>query len=280
MKITTFTKYPNEEEIVSRIEIRDKSNNIIEEIDFDDNGQQILRITYEYDAEGKLLTSTQHDEDNQLIEKKTIHYDTKGAKIGSETVFPDNSITKEIIKKDGNTISIITEDEDGEFEGSEERILTENGLTKQLTQTNFMNKITALYEYEYDEKNQMIKAVEKDERKKFLKAYAFSYDEEGNKIVEEELNKKGKIINRVIHKYENNRICQTKAAEGTTNFYYENDSLLKEETLNPDGSADIIQYIYNNQQLIQEKHYNIPQGEETHEDFLQKQIRYEYIENN
>ena len=143
-----------------------------------------------------------------------------------------------------------------------------------------MNKITAFYEYEYDEKDQMIKAVEKDDRKKFLKAYAFTYDNEGNKTVEEELNKKDKIISRIIHQYENDKIIKTKAAEGDTHFYYNNELLIKEETLYPDGSANVIVYSYNeNKDITEEKHYDISQGNEIQEYFLQKQIRYEYNKN-
>ena len=255
-------------------------NLLIEEIIFDDDAQQIHRTINEYDKQNRIIHSIQYDENNKLIEDKKNFFIESNKEVYSETLFPDNSITKEYRERSENKLLIKWTDEDDEFEGSEERILNEKGLTIQLIQTNFMNKITAFYEYEYDEKDQMIKAVEKDDRKKFLKAYAFTYDNEGNKTVEEELNKKDKIISRIIHQYENDKIIKTKATEGDTHFYYNNELLIKEETLNPDGSANVIVYSYNeNKDITEEKHYDISQGNEIQEYFLQKQIRYEYNKN-
>ena len=275
----TYTQYYEQEEVLSQIEKFNDKNLLIEEIIFDDEGAQMHKTINEYNEQDKISHTIQYDENDDLIEDKEIFFKEGEEEIYSITHFPDGSLTKEIRERSENRLLIKWIDEDDEFEGSEERILTDEGLTKQLTQINFTNKITALYEYEYDEKGQMIKAVEKDERKKFLKAYAFTYDDNGNKIVEEELNKKGKITNRVIHQYEDNRIVKTKAAEGDMLYHYDdNQNLIKEEKFNPDGSANIILYIYDDaKQLIQEKHYDIPQGNETHEDFLQKQIRYEQI---
>ena len=276
----TYTQYYEQEEFLSQIEKFNNENLLIEEIIFDDDAQQIHRTINEYDKQNRIIHSIQYDENNELIEDKKNFFIESNKEVYSETLFPDNSITKEYRERSENKLLIKWTDEDDEFEGSEERILNEKGLTIQLIQTNFMNKITAFYEYEYDEKNQMIKAVEKDDRKKFLKAYAFTYDNEGNKTVEEELNKKDKIISRIIHQYENDKIIKTKAAEGDTHFYYNNELLIKEETLYPDGSANVIVYSYNeNKDITEEKHYDISQGNEIQEYFLQKQIRYEYNKN-
>ena len=102
MKITEFTKYRDSEEIISRIEIRDNKKNIIEEVDFDDNGQQLIKTTYEYNDKGQPVVVTQYDEDNLLIEKKKIEYDSEGREIFNLIEFPDGSITKETKKREGN----------------------------------------------------------------------------------------------------------------------------------------------------------------------------------
>jgi len=141
MKISEFTKHRDADEVLTRIETRDQNNNITEDIDFDDNGNQLLRTTYEYNNSGKVTSIAQYDEDNQLIEKNNIGFDEEG-KVSSKIIeFPDGSLTKEIPTKKDNSVLITTEDEDGEFEGSLEHILDEKGMTKELIRTNFMGKI-------------------------------------------------------------------------------------------------------------------------------------------
>ncbi len=278
MKITEFTKQQGEEEIISRIEIRDQNNNITEEIDFDQNGKQLLRITNKYNEKSWLLTSTQHDENNQLIEEKTINYDSEGKEIGSETKFPDGSLTKEMHKIEGNSVTITTEDEDGEFEGSVQHILDENKLTKELIRTNFMGKVDYRLNYEYDNNQNTIKVIEQDPKGRFLKAYAYQYDENSNRTIEEELDKKNRPVSRIIHKYEGELLKSSITASEAIHYHYENNQIIKEETLQPDGSADIIRRTFENDKIINEKHYSIPQGESTEDDFLIFEKRYLYEE--
>ncbi len=278
MKITEFTKHQEGEEIISKIETRDINNNITEEIDFDENGQQLLRITNGYNEKGKLLLITQYDEDNQLIEKKTIHYNSEGKEIGSETEFPDGSLTKEIHKIEGNSVTITTEDEDGEFEGSVQHILNDNHLTKELIRTNFMGKVDYRLKYEYDENQNTTKVIEQDPKGRFLKAYAYQYDENANRTIEEELDKKDRPVSRIIHKYDGNLLKSTITASESVHYHYENNQIIKEEILQPDGSADIIKRTFENNKIINEKQYSIPQGENTEEDFLIMEKRYLYEE--
>ncbi len=278
MKITEFTKQQEEDEIISKIETRDKNNNVIEEIDFDDNEQQLLRITNEYDEKGNLLIVSQYDENNQLIEKKNINYNSEGKEIGSEIEFPDGSLTKEIHKKEGNSIIITTEDEDGEFEGSIEYIINDKNLTKELIRTNFMGKVDYRLNYEYDGNQNTTKIIEQDPKGRFLKAYAYQYDENANRTIEEELDKKDRPISRIIHKYDGKQLKSTATASESVHYYYENNQIVKEETLHPDGSSDIIKRTFENNKLKSEKHYSIPQGENTEEDFLIMRKRFLYEE--
>lgn len=276
MKITELTKYRDSEDVISRIEIRDEKQNITEEIDFDDNGQQLLKTTYEYNSNGKPSCITQYDEDNQLIEKKTLEYDSEDKEISSLIEFPDGSLTKEIRKKEGNSITIKTEDEGGEFEGSVEHILDEKGLTKKLIRTNFMGKVDYRLAYEYDENKNTTKIIEQDPKGRFIKAFAYQYDENGNRIIEEEVDKKNRPLSRIIHKYEGSLLKSTVTASESTHYYYENNRVIKEETLQPDGSADIITRTFDGDKILNEKHFSIPQGEKTEEDFLTIEKRYQY----
>lgn len=276
MKITEFTKYPGETEIISRIEIHDTNNNITEEIDFDEKGQQLLKITSSYNDIQKPITTSQFDEDNNLIEKKTIEYNSEGKEISSRIEFPDGSLTIETINKKGNSVIITTEDEDGEFEGSIEHILNNEDMTKELIRTNFMGKIDSRLVYEYDENKNTSKIIEQDPKGRFIKAYAYKYNEFGKKIIEEELDKKDRPLSRIIHKYEGNKIKSTITASETTHYYYENNNIIKEEVLQPDGSADIIVRTFDKDKLISEKQYSNPQGESLEEQFLSVEKRYLY----
>ena len=276
MKITEYTKYQEQEEVCSRIEELDSNHNIIEEIDFDESENQQLRITYEYNQKNKATLIIQYDEDNQLIEKKSISYNEEG-KVELTTIeFPDGSLSKEKKVKEGNSITLITEDEDGEFEGSVQHILDEKGLTKELIRTNFMNKVDSRLQYEYDDNKNTRKVIEQDPKGRFMKAYAFSYDENGNRTIEEELNKKDKIVARTIHKYDGSHLISSKTADESVYFHYQEDHMIKEERFNPDGSSDIIKFEYNDNKIISEKHFNIPQGEATEDIFMIMSKRYEH----
>lgn len=268
MKKTVYTQFPDGEKIISKIEIRNPENLIIEETDFDEEGNQLLKVTYQYNQQKRPILVTQYDENNQLIEKKTIEYNEQGKEAGSLTEFPDGSISKEIYKKEGHSIIIKTEDEDGEFEGSMEHILDENDLIIERIRTNFMGKVDYRLKYEYDENQNTTKIIEQDPKGRFLKAYAYKYDENGNRIVEEELDKKDRPQSRIIHKYEGNLLKSTITASESVHYYYEDNQIVKEENLQPDGSAEIIVRTFENKQLKSEKYYTNPQGDNIDEDFL------------
>lgn len=276
MKITEYTSHQNAEEITSRITEQDEQGNITLEIDFDDDGQQILKSTNSYNADNKIVSSKQVDEEEALIEKKQFEYDENGKLILSITEFPDGSISKESQKVDGQSRLLITEDEDGEFEGSVEYIMNENGKTKELIRTNFMNKVDSILVYEYNDKQQVTKVLEQDPKKRFIKSYVFVYDELGNKTIEEEQNKKGKPTSRTVHTYTGTNLISSKAAEGSVYYTYENDLIVKEEQLSPDGSSDVVVYEYEDTKKMSEKHYSIPQGETTEDMFLVMAKRYLY----
>ena len=278
MKITEFTKYQNEEEKISHIETLDHNKNITEEIDFDDYGNQINKTVYTYNEQNKANLVIQYDEDNQLIEKKNIDYDNNGKEESVTTEFPDGSISKEYRKKEGNSITIITEDEDGEFEGSIQHIIDENEMTKELIRTNFMNKVDSKLVYEYDDKKQATRILEQDPKGRFLRGFSYQYDENGNRTTENELNKKNQVIARTTHKYEGSNLISSQAADQSVYYHYENNQVIKEERLNPDGSSDIIKFNFQNNKINTEKHFNIPQGEATDESFLMLTKRYLYEE--
>jgi len=276
MKVTEYTQYRGEEEIITRIEEQDSKNNIIEEIDFDQEGQMLLKTTYKYNNQDKAVEITQYDEENNLIEKKSIEFDEKGKKSGSIIEFPDLSITKETQTINGNSILIKTEDEDGEFEGSVEYITNEEGLTTEVIRTNFMNKVDSKVLYEYNDAKQNIKITEQDAKGYFIKSYIFDYDENGNKTLEDELDKKNRVLDRKLYKYESDLLTSIKTANGSIYYHYDNKNLIKEERLNPDSSSEITIYNYENNRIVSEKQYNIPHGETVEETFLSVSKRYIY----
>lgn len=278
MKVTAYIQYTESEETKAHIAIYDENQLLIEDTDFDENGLQIHKTSYQYNSEQGITKMVQFDEQNELIQDIETVYNGKDKQLNT-IHFPDGSISFERYIKENNTLNIITEDEDGEFEGSILHILDENGLSKEIVRTNFMNKVDTRLLYEYDDRKQITKITEQDAKGHFLRANAYGYDESGNTITEDNLNKKGEIIARVLHKYENGNLISTQTANDSAYFIYENDLLIKEEKLNPDGSSDIITFEYTDGLISFEKHYSIPQGEEIIENFLIFTKRYEYTDN-
>jgi YD repeat-containing protein len=274
MKTTEYTNY-NDVEIVTLEQIFDENNNIVEDINYDEEGHQILKVINEYNQENQLVKQVQLDENNELIEEKNFTYlDGKPNEIHSH--FPDGSTSTEKYLRNNDKVEIITEDEDGEFEGSLQHILNEKGLTKELIRTNFMNKVDTRLQYEYNEQGLLTQVTEQDAKGRFIRAYGYKYDASGNRITEDELNKKGKLTSRIVHKYENEKLISTITAASSKHFHYEGDKLIKEEQLNPDGSADIIEYEYQEERKLSEKHYNVPHGDNIAEGFLVLSKRYTY----
>lgn len=276
MKITEFILYPEQEESISRVQVLDDQKNIIEEIDFDESGNQLLKVCSQFNEFKKATEIIQYDEFNELIEKKNIEYNQEQKVESTIIEFPDGSLSKEIRVKEDNSVTIKTVNEDDEFEGSVQNILDSKDQVIEQIITNFMNKVDSRMFYEYNDKGETSKIIKKDPKGRFLKAYTFAYDESGNKIREEELNKKEQIIDRVIHQYEAQNLISSKSANESVYYQYENNELIKEEHLNPDGSSNIINFKHQNNQLISEKHYNVPQGNATEDSFLVLQKRYLY----
>ncbi len=275
MKITEYTLFRDEEAVVSNISKYDSKGNLIEEIDYDDFGKSQSAIINQYNSDNQLIKVEQYGIDNEMIDVTEIIY--SDGEISQKIIsFPDDSKTFEHYRRSENSLEIVTEDEDGEFEGSVLRKLT-NGLTTELIRINFMKKQDSHLINEYNEKQQLIKVKELNAKGKLERAYAFKYDDYGNRICEDELDRKERLLSRTVHKFEEDRLLETQAPNYSIKIEYENKQPIKEMITNPDGSVDITNYKYNdNKQKIEEIVYQIPYGEAFDERFLAYTKRFVY----
>jgi len=69
-----------------------------------------------------------------------------------------------------------------------------------------------------------------------------------------------------------------RSSDQSVYYQYNNNQVIKEEILNPDGSSDIINFEFEGDKVLNEKHFNIPQGEQTQDDFLIYTKRFLYEE--
>ncbi len=266
MKITEYIQFRDEEEIISNISEYDSNGNLTEEVDYDDNGEQQSKIIHQYNTDNQIIRTEQYYTEDELIDITETLY-SEGEIAQKIISFPDDSKTFEHYKRSENSLEIVTEDEDGEFEGSTLRNF-DNGLTTELIRINFMKKKDSHLKYEYNDKQQLIKVRELNAKGKTEKAYAFKYDNFGNRICEDELDRKERLLNRTVHKFEEDRLLETQAPNYSLQIEYEDKRPIKETLINPDGSQDVTLYKYNSEhQKEQEIVYKIPYGEAFNKDF-------------
>ncbi|MBN2667717.1 MAG: hypothetical protein JXR60_00695 [Bacteroidales bacterium] len=274
MTITEYSKYSDQAEFVSEIKIYDQLNRLIEEQQFHE-GELVHKTIQSYFEDGTLHRTKTWDEDGILIIDKENNYSDGQIQL-VKSAFPDGSLNYEKHNYSTNQVEVISEDEDGEFDGKIIYDLNTKGQNIAVTRFNYLNKIDSKHLYEYNEQGLVSKIMEVDAKNKPIKGVAYAYNEAGKTTIEALLNRKEQVVDRMIHEYNDGLLIKTSSQERETRYEYENQHLISELQLHPDGSADIITYQYENNRLILEKHYQNPHGQAISEDYLILTKRFEY----
>jgi len=262
-----YIQFVDSEPTLQHYEQKNDKGMVLEEAAYDELGHLQLRTINEYENDIRLISSKRFDENDELIEEQNWLFegDTISQKV---THYPEGGSLIETYRREGNVLTILSADEDGEFEGAIKEVFDSQNRVVEVVRTNFQNKIDNINRYEYNDKGQTIKISAFDGKNYFLQAVAYYYDESGNRIAEEELNSKNQAISRTLHKYEATRLTQTQSNSETIRWEYKNDQLSKITTQHPDGTAEISVYEYRDNQLSKISNYLNPLGDQVEMEHL------------
>ncbi|PLX00097.1 MAG: hypothetical protein C0593_01735 [Marinilabiliales bacterium] len=207
-----------------------------ETTEFDDNGNEILRIEYNPDGSIEQKTSREFDEQNRIISEKVFsegeivenkfwEYDSNGRAVKEIQKYIDGSYdtTTIIYNEDGEVTERRTTDDEGE-EAGKEIMVRENGLLKQHTMYDDFGEVEADEENFYDEENRLIKKISLNlEGEK--ETIEITYNEHGQIYREILLNEDGKIMERNTYTYGENGLPseiheETTAKNNTARIMY------------------------------------------------------------
>ena len=197
----------------------DSQGNLLEEVTFDDFGNETGRQTYTYDENGKLMgeetmnefgdveekLSYERDADGNILKKfihymdgavDTVHYRYDDAgKLIRKTLVDDEGVTEseEIFEFDGE--NLVKEEKYEEGELVRKNVFTYDQYGN-VTVAGVLNEDEeSRLENEYDESGRRIRYFKYDENDKLIEKHAFTYDEDGNavEIVEEDPYRKSTV---------------------------------------------------------------------------------------
>ena len=105
----------------------DAKGNVMEELNWSDPDTLESKSSFIYDAEGHLLEETTFLNEEDISDKKKYKHDKDGKIAEVDIEYGDGSVSTQVFEYKGNHNLLTTTDENGEFEGSEERIFDEKG---------------------------------------------------------------------------------------------------------------------------------------------------------
>jgi YD repeat-containing protein len=186
--------------------VYDENGNLLEDVKFDTSGEEGGRSIYRYDVKNRRISEETYDADGNLEEKLTFEYDAEGKVVKSYVHYLDDS--KDTIayqyNSDGKLTSKIWTNDEGETERIEKFVY--NGdllISEEMTEE---GELVRKNVFEYDEKGKMTGADFSDEEEDYTTAH--EYDDKGNLVKTLKYDADEKLIGKEVNYYDehNNRI--------------------------------------------------------------------------
>ena len=274
-----INEYTSEDGVLLQIEERDTAGNILLQEQYNDQGQVEQSISRSFNEAGHLLEETHSSYGEDPHQRLVHHYDDQDKITKVDVHFLDGSISYQQFtrNKEERTVLIEVVDEDGELEGKEfrkfddegrtlvETIHDDEGLQKHV-ETQFDEhgrplarkgqfadgvEIDWQYQYEYNDKAQVIAASIQDVDGQLVRVERLSYDEAGNTSSHKVEDHKSGYGHIEHYEYDqNNRITRelklalNESPMEETLYTYREDGLLSSEEKRTPRGVFIHQYQY------------------------------------
>jgi len=156
--VTIIDQESNEilgEEFISYSETFDPDEQLLEEIEYDKEGNILGRAVYAYKEKGVLESRESYIEGNVLNEKETYAYQEDGKLSLVELVYSGGGVSRRIYQHEQGQTNIQLEDGEGESEGSEVRYLNDKGSLKEHIIKDEKGEIESRKTVEYNDKDEV-----------------------------------------------------------------------------------------------------------------------------
>ncbi|MDP4187571.1 MAG: hypothetical protein Q8907_04675 [Bacteroidota bacterium] len=290
---TIFTSLVNnngsmDNEYKNSFERFDENGNLIEEIVYTNEGNVESRNQYDFDEKGRMVREVNYIDEEEIGDVKNYILDAEGKITGKDIEYADGSKSFERTQRSSTSTTTTFTDEDGEFDGKEERKLDGNGNVIEFIRYGFNKNMEQHIVYEYNDDSKLTGSVEY-EGEYILRKTEYQYDENGNQTLEVARTRKGELISRRVRKYdEKNHLIELSAPHFMIRYDYdEKGNMIREENVLSNGTLqNLTLYTYNEDNLlIEERIYRA--GEEysvggelmAHEEseHLSKKYAYEFF---
>lgn len=260
--VTKIEQETNEilgEEFLNYSETYNEQEQLIEEKEFDAEGNILGRATYTYSDKGVLQSRETYLEGNILNEKETFQYLENGEIEKVELLYGGGGISRKFYAYSDGRVEISTQDDDGENEGSEVRILNANGDITERVVNDEEGKLESKKVARYDEHNNLVEIKIYGQDEELVEWQTFEYDSDQKEVkrilyspngethggVTIEYNDDGKIlrqkaINRLSGAGNYERIFSYENNEEWMEMYDGNDALIRQHYRKYDAEGRLL----------------------------------------
>ncbi len=204
----------------------DEHGNIIENIEYEENGSIQTKIVSTFDKENRPLEEMSWQDGEMISEHKKHIRKEDGSLERVEIAYQDGSTAIQYMKKDKekNTEEWIEEDEDGELESRE--LVQHDKSGKVLTREvfDYQNKLKEAFEFTYDENGDLDTRKQLDKKRKLVLITEYEYDENKNLTYRANRNRKGVLSDFLKINYDDNGQVIRQNISGKYAFEFEYDS--------------------------------------------------------
>jgi antitoxin component YwqK of YwqJK toxin-antitoxin module len=202
-----FEDYRDKNRITHQKMLYDQNENLLENIEFDDYGNETGKSVFKYDDKGRLIEKESYDETGEREEKQSFEHDESGKLLRSFIHFLDDTtdtieyhynskghLTEKITINDENELEAVHK-----FEYSGDKIISEELaeygeiIEKKGMKYNVQGKLieglmwNTEEEYrivnEYDDRGNLVKSLKYDDNNKLISKQLAQYDEK-NRLIE------------------------------------------------------------------------------------------------
>ena len=225
-KLEIVTNTPDGNSYTSEINHYDENGNVVENIEFEEDGSIHSKIITKYDNEGRQLEEIIWLDGEPASEHKKYFRKPDGSLDRIEISYEDGSTAIQYMKKDeANHIEEwIEEDEDGELETRELVKYDEKGNILSREVYDYRNKLKEAFEFEYSDNGSLVERRQLDNKRKLVIVTEYEYDDDKNLVFRANRNRKGVLSDFVKIEYDQKGQVVKQNISGKYSFVFEYDA--------------------------------------------------------
>lgn len=240
-----------EEYLMAEIEYSE-SGKVLSDKRFTSDGTVESFTVNEYDAQDRIIASSQYDENDELCQKNTFEYEADGRMVKRGSFYGEGSpeYSTRNVFENGLLVREDSYTED-DFDFTEKtRQYDAEGRETQCVEFNEDNEVLYRTSFEYDGEGRMVKRFYEQPQEHDSRTFTYEYDEQGNKTKELLYNFDEKLIAKAYYTYnEDGNVLEMEEENldiyRLTRYTYEGKNCVKIEQADRDHLLAWTEYAYN-----------------------------------